>query len=130
MTEPTSIESARPKHRRPYLVLTVTVLALAVAELVSQGSGYWQIGVFLVAPDLALVLGAGRGLAPGQLHPRAVRFYNLAHSFAGPILLGALGFGGLIGIDFGIGALAWGAHIALDRTLGYGLRTRDGYQRR
>ena len=44
--------------------------------------------------------------------------------------LGGLGFSGLIGIGFGIGALAWGAHIALERALGYGLRTPDGYQRR
>ena len=44
--------------------------------------------------------------------------------------LGGLGATGLIGIGFGIGALACGAHISLDHTLGYGLHTPDGYQRR
>lgn len=116
--------------RRGYLALTIVLLALAVAEMVSRGTGYWQFGVFLIAPDLTLLFGAGRGLAPGQLHPRAVPAYNLAHRFVGPVVLGVLGFTGLIGIGFGIGALAWGAHIALDRTLGYGLRTADGHQRR
>ena len=28
-----------------------------------------------------------------------------------------------------VGALAWAFHISLDRALGYGLRTRDGFQR-
>lgn len=27
-------------------------------------------------------------------------------------------------------ALAWASHISIDRPLGYGLRTRDGFQRR
>jgi hypothetical protein len=35
----------------------------------------------------------------------------------------------LIPLGFLIGALAWALHIALDRALGYGLRTRDGFQR-
>ena len=33
-------------------------------------------------------------------------------------------------LGFLIGALAWAFHVALDRAVGYGLRTRDGFQRR
>jgi hypothetical protein len=39
----------------------------------------------------------------------------------------ALGAGGTA-VPFTFG-LAWLAHIALDRALGYGLRTADGWQR-
>jgi hypothetical protein len=28
-----------------------------------------------------------------------------------------------------VGALVWGFHVCLDRAVGYGLRTPDGFQR-
>ncbi len=90
---------------------------------------YWQIALFGLGPDVALLLGAGAGLARGQLHPRAVGLYNLLHRFWGPVLLAALAASGLLPVGFLIGALAWAFHIALDRAMGYGLRTRDGFQR-
>jgi hypothetical protein len=132
MTAPTPNDPARPKvdFHPLYLGLTVVLLGAAVAELIIQGTGLWQFFVFLIAPDIPLFFGGGQGLGPGQLHPRAVGPYNLTHRLVGPIVLAALGFSGLIGIGFGIGALAWGAHIALDRGLGFGLRGADGYQRR
>ena len=43
---------------------------------------------------------------------------------AGGELVGALRDGGYV-----IGALAWAFHVALDRTVGYGLRTSDGFRR-
>ncbi len=42
------------------------------------------------------------------------------------IALAALG---LLPVGFLIGALTWAFHIALDRALGYGLRSSDGHQR-
>jgi len=36
----------------------------------------------------------------------------------------------MIELGYFIGALAWMLHIALDRALGYGLRTPDGFRRR
>jgi hypothetical protein len=78
---------------------------------------------------VALFFGAGSGLAKGRLNPRAVGLYNLLHRFWGPVLLAALAAFGLIQLGFFIGALAWAFHIALDRAVGYGLRTRDGFQR-
>jgi hypothetical protein len=45
--------------------------------------------------------------------------------------IAAFGFGPdlTLSVGFFIGALTWGFHIALDRAVGYGLRTSDGYQR-
>ena len=94
-----------------------------------HGTGYWQIAVFGLGPDIALLVGVGAGLARGQLHPRAVVLYNLLHRFWVPVLLAVVAASGLLPIGFFIGALVWAFHIALDRALGYGLRTRDGFQR-
>ena len=44
------------------------------------------------------------------------------------ILLAAAAIGSL-GSAWVIGGLAWALHVALDRALGYGLRTHDGFQR-
>ncbi|MGH3016574.1 MAG: DUF4260 family protein, partial [Gaiellaceae bacterium] len=89
----------------------------------------WQFFAFGAAPDLALLLGAGAGLAQGQLHPRAVGIYNALHRVWGPLLLAALVAAGVLGTGFLVGALAWGLHIAIDRVAGYGLRTPDGFGR-
>ena len=61
-------------------------------------------------------------------HPRAVGLYNALHRFWGPLALAALALSSLIPSMFLIGALVWAFHIAFDRALGYGLRTRDGFQ--
>jgi hypothetical protein len=87
----------------------------------------WLFLAFLIGPDLALLLGAGRGLARGQLHPRAVPLYNLLHRPIGPVVLA------VVAIAFDttllVGALAWAVHVGVDRLAGYGLRTADGFQR-
>jgi hypothetical protein len=57
------------------------------------------------------------------------RRLRLVHRFWGPLLLATLASFDLISVGFFIGALAWAFHIALDRAVGYGLRTRDGFQR-
>jgi hypothetical protein len=128
-TYATPTTSARSTSGRlGYALLAVAVLAAVVLELVRHGD-YWQVAAFGFAPDLALVLGAGAGLAKAQLHPRAVGTYNLLHRLGGPLALAALATLGAIPAGFLIGALAWTFHIALARALGYGLRTPDGFQR-
>ena len=112
-----------------YAGLTATLLALIAAELVHRDGGYWWLAAFVMAPDVALFVGFGTGLEKGQLHRRAVPLYNLLHRFWGPLVLGALTIATLIPSGFLLGALAWALHIALDRAIGYGLRTRDGFQR-
>jgi hypothetical protein len=122
--------AASPARSRR-LAWGAAALALAgglVAALSAHGGG-WPAAGFGIGPDLALLLGAGAGLADGQLHPRAVPAYNAVHRIWGPVALGAAAAAGVLPSVWLAGALAWGLHVAVDRTCGYGLRTRDGFQR-
>jgi Domain of unknown function (DUF4260) len=125
----TAIAPSSPVRRLAYAALAALLLAAIVLETVKHGTGYWQLAAFGFGPDVALFYGAGSGLVKGQLHPRAVGLYNLLHRFWGPLALLTLAGTGLLPLGFFIGALTWAFHIALDRTLGYGLRTHDGFQR-
>src|SRR4051794_41899488 len=74
---------AQHPTRPAFLGLAAALFGAALFEAVSHGSwGAFVAG--LVAPDLALLLGSGRDLAKGQLHPRAVPVYNAVHLFWGP----------------------------------------------
>ncbi len=118
------------RARRPvYAVAGAALAGAAVATWLTGDGGGWQLAAFALGPDIALLLGVGRGLDRGQLHPRAVPLYNALHRFAGPVLLAAAVVAGFLSGAWMTGALAWAAHIALDRALGYGLRTPDGHQR-
>ncbi len=110
-------------RRIAYGALFAGSLAAAIAV---SSAGTWQIWVFLVLPDVALLLGMGRGLERGRLHPRAVPLYNALHRLAGPAALGIASI--WLGPEWLAGALAWAAHIFIDRSVGYGFRSRDGYQ--
>jgi hypothetical protein len=90
------------------------------------GSTWWAL-LFIILPDVALLYGAAPGLEKGRLHPRAVSFYNAVHSFWLPLALMVVGLW-LPPLVFTSGVV-WAAHIAWDRGLGFGLRTREGYQR-
>ena len=130
MTTTTPISHRRRDDRRLTYAGFAALLLVAIAlELVRHGSGYWQLAAFGIGPDLALFYGAAAGLAKGQLHPRAVGLYNMLHRFWGPVALAALASAGLVPLGFLVGALAWALHVSLDRAVGYGLRTRDGFQR-
>ena len=124
------IAPRRPAARAATAALAAGLLGAAVAVVVSTGVGWAWVAASFVAPDVALLLGAGRGLAPGQLHPRAVPLYNALHHPAGPLVPAALWAAGLTGAGPLAAALACGAHIAMDRAAGYGLRTRRGHQAR
>ena len=112
-----------------YGALAAALLAFAVFELVEHGTGWWQFLAFGAGPDLALFAGIAPGLEKGRLHPRAVPLYNALHRFWGPLALAALAAFGVVSLGFFVGAIAWALHIAFDRTIGYGLRTPDGFQR-
>ena len=109
-------------------VAAVALLGAALAVVASTGASWWWVAGTALAPDVALLAGFGHGLEPGRLHPRAAPFYNALHHPAGPVALAALALAGL-GAGPGAAALAWGSHVAMDRAAGYGLRTRDGFQR-
>jgi hypothetical protein len=120
---------SRPPRRLAYAALAAALLAAVVLEVAGNGTGYWQAAAFGLGPDLALFFGIAANLEKGRLHPRAVPLYNLLHRYWGAFALAALASFGLVPLGFFVGALAWALHVSLDRTLGYGLRTRDGFQR-
>jgi hypothetical protein len=100
---------------------------LLTTALLVAGPGAWQVWVFFAGPDLALLAGAAHGLQRGHLRPRAVPLYNALHVFYGPVTLGIAA----VWLDpaWLAGALAWAAHIAMDRAFGYTLRDREGFRR-
>ncbi|MCG5456436.1 DUF4260 domain-containing protein [Micromonospora sp. PSH03] len=103
----------------------LVVAALAVVVTVTAGYPWWSLLALFLVFDLSM-LGYLRG-------PRLGAFcYNLAHSYTLPAALGAIavaagGFGDRIGW-LGVLALAWVFHIAVDRGLGYGLKTAEGFE--
>jgi hypothetical protein len=116
--------------RRPLHGLLALALVGAIAyEIAAHSTGFWQLAVFGLGPDVALLLGMSAGLERGRLHPRAVRLYNALHRFWGPLALLAVAALAPLSAGFVVGGLAWAFHVAADRSLGYGLRTADGYQR-
>ena len=126
--EAVGVSSHRSTRRVAWGALTLALLLAVVLELVRHGTGYWQAAAFGFGPDLSLLVGASPGLARGQLHPRAVPLYNAVHLVLGPLVL-ALAAAFFLPLGFFVGALAWGLHVSLDRSVGYGLRTPDGFQR-
>jgi uncharacterized protein DUF4260 len=101
---------------------------LAIAVVVTQHASWWQLVVFAIAPDLALLVGMSPGLARGQLHPRAVPIYNAVHRYWAPAVLVVITYL-LHSPEWMAAGLAWIAHISFDRSLGFGLRTPEGFQR-
>lgn len=115
--------------RMIWMAIAVAALAIGIWLGVVRHAGIWPLFVFGAMPDLALFFGMGNRLAKGQLHPRAVPFYNFLHSLLGPAALmattAALGWSEL----WFVAALAWATHIAIDRAAGYGPRDDNGFQR-
>ncbi|MFG2497355.1 DUF4260 family protein [Streptomyces sp. NPDC048441] len=105
----------------------------AVLEAVNHG---WLAGVlafaFFIAPDLTFLVGVSDAprMAKGQLPPRAVPFYNTAHRALVPLALVALyPFTPVVWAPAFAALCGWLAHISYDRAFGYGLRTKEGFQR-
>jgi Domain of unknown function (DUF4260) len=113
--------SPAPLRRLAWAALFAGSLGAALAI----DAGAWQLWLLLVAPDIALFAGTGRGLEKKQLHPRAVPLYNALHHPAGPVVLGLASIA--LGPAWLVGALGWLAHIAIDRAVGYGPRDARGF---
>lgn len=58
------------------------------------------------------------------INPWGVRLYNATQRFAGPAVLSLLTV--WVSTAWLVAALAWAAHIAVDRSLGFGLRDMNG----
>jgi hypothetical protein len=126
-----SLSSGLDLRRVAYGVGAVVLLVSSIAVFVNVDAGWWVFPVFALGPDLAFLAGIGQmgSLERGQMPARAVPLYNALHRIWGPLVLGLLAAAGLLPPALLVGALVWGFHIFFDRALGYGLRTRDGYQR-
>jgi hypothetical protein len=126
----THAPAARPTARRlAWLVLGLLALASAAFEVVAHGLGALGLAlVFLAAPDLTMLAGARRPLPRGQIAPAAVPWYNSLHGVWGPLMLLAACTFWIDSAALFTGGLAWLTHIAIDRGLGFGLRTREGFQ--
>ena len=111
-----------------YAALGFVATSLAIAEVVTQHATWWPLVVFAMAPDLSFLVSMSTGLARGQLAPRAVPIYNAVHRYWVPVVLVVITF--LVHSPEWVAAgLAWIAHISFDRSLGFGLRTPDGFQK-
>lgn len=119
------------RWRRPaYAALGFVAIFLAILVVFRGHQSWWPLAVFVIAPDITLLVGGfGTGLRRGQLNPRSVPFYNAVHRFWAPAVLTLVALAAGLGPWVAAG-LAWIAHIAFDRSLGFGLRAPDGFQRR
>ncbi|MEG3633130.1 DUF4260 domain-containing protein [Micromonospora palythoicola] len=103
----------------------VVVAAFAVVVTVAVGYAWWWLLALFLIFDLSMV-GYLRGPQVGAF------CYNLVHSYALPALLGAVAVALAAfrePIDWlGVLAVAWVFHIAVDRALGYGLKTTEGFE--
>jgi hypothetical protein len=106
----------------PTRLLRLEGLALLAVVLVAYGAAdlsWWAFAALFLLPDLSMVAYA-RGPRIGA------RFYNLAHTSVLPLALALIGF--LVASDVALAiGLAWLAHIAADRALGYGLKRPTGF---
>jgi hypothetical protein len=116
------------RYRAAYAVAGFSATAAVIFLVVRQGASWWPPVVFAVLPDISFLLGMSGDLARGQLHPRAVPLYNALHRYWAPGALVAVTLL-LRSPDWLAAGLAWTAHISFDRSLGFGLRTPEGFQR-
>ena len=101
----------------PIRLLRLEGLAVLVVVLVAYGTlglSWWAFVAIVLLPDLSM-LAYARGPQAGA------HVYNLAHT--SPVPLGLTLVGVLAASDGALlVGLAWLAHIALDRAVGYGLK--------
>jgi hypothetical protein len=84
------------------------------------GAGWGTFLLLVLAPDLSM-LGYLAGARVGAAA------YNVAHSYALPLALAAVGMIAQSSPAVAV-ALVWTAHIGIDRLLGYGLKYPSSFQ--
>lgn len=119
--------------RSLWLVLALFWTAFATLEGVHHGAPAWGAVVAgLVVPDLAMLIGArsAAALERGRLAPAAVPYDNLTHRMTIPLVITVLYTVSPWEVPALFAALCgWMAHIAWERSLGYAMRHREGWQR-
>ena len=106
----------------PVLQRRIEATALLVAAVLAHAQLGFSWGVFAACfflPDLSMLFYLVNRRVGGSA-------YNLAHFFLWPFLLGGAGvLTGSAGLQQA--ALIWGAHVAFDRALGWGLKTEESF---
>ncbi|NVK35554.1 MAG: DUF4260 domain-containing protein [Rhodobacteraceae bacterium] len=106
-------------QRLESLAIAATLLTVYVLSDAASHTSWWFFVFLLVLPDVTL-LGYLFGTRYGAF------LYNLGHTNIGP---GAINIASLI-VDVPTLlpiAFAWAIHIAIDRTLGYGIKSTKGF---
>lgn len=96
-----------------------------VAIVVLYPAWWWMILAAFLAFDLSVV-GYIRSAAVGAVS------YNLVHNYAFPAVAGIValvtqGWSEAASTALGLLACAWAFHVGVDRALGYGLKTSEGF---
>lgn len=90
------------------------ILTVSIFPYARLGGPWWLFLVLLLAPDIFMV-GYLKGPQIGA------RVYNLGHTLAAPLIIGAVGVAAALDLLVMI-ALIWAAHIGMDHLFGYGLK--------
>lgn len=93
--------------------------ALSLFVLLEDGAAWWLAAILFFVPDISFVA----YLAGPKVGAFAYNFTHL-YAFGGAILV--VGVGQDAPLLASLGSL-WIAHAGFDRTLGYGLKTNDGF---
>lgn len=106
----------------PTVILRVeaTIIFALSCVVYAQLELSWWYWLLLLVPDVFMV-GYAKSKKLGALT------YNIGHSYVTPVLLALVAY--LLDWKLGYGLAAiWAAHIAMDRMLGYGLKTSEGFE--
>lgn len=109
-----------PSHKNPTnpgIILRLEGVAMFVVMLLlyrELGLSWWLFVLLFLMPDLSMLA----YLADTRI---GALVYNVAHAYVLPAMVFVLGFIGEGSFLMGLG-LIWGAHLALDRFLGFGLK--------
>lgn len=98
----------------------LAVLVIALGGYLTVDGSLWLLAVLALAPDLSMV-----GYLAGP--KRGALAYNIVHTYALPLALGALGYWADVRMALLV-ALIWAGHIGLDRLVGYGLKFESGFE--
>lgn len=96
------------------------IFAAACAAYYHFGFSWILFSLLILAPDILMV---------GYLVNAKVgaRVYNIGHIYAAPVILLSLHY--LAGLPYLLPiSIIWIAHIAMDRTLGFGLKYESGFK--
>src|SRR5688500_13540782 len=110
-----------------YLYLIAGLAALTagiIAAVLGTGWAVTALVVMLIAPDVPLLFGMGRGIERGRLAPRAVPYYNATHRLVGSLVTLAVSLVVSLAVapswTLAAAGFAWLAHVLIDRSVGYG----------